>query len=81
MPIRGDGSSGAATVTVSGGAVTAVTVTNAGSGYTYAYIRNADIVTAGATSLTGSELDVIIEPKGGHGFNAIKELGGFFVNV
>ena len=79
VPIRGDGSSGAATVTVSGGAVTAVTVTNAGSGYTYAYIRNADIVTAGATSLSGSELDVIIEPKGGHGSNAVKELGGFFV--
>ena len=79
VPIRGDGSSGVATVVVSGGAVTSVTVTNIGSGYTFAYIRNADIVTAGATSLTGSELDVIIEPKGGHGFNAIKELGGFFV--
>ena len=62
-----------------GGVVTAVTVTNVGSGYTYAYIRNADIVSAGATSLSGAELDVIIEPKGGHGFNAIKELGGFFV--
>ena len=79
VPIRGDGSSGLATVTVSGGAVTAVSVTNVGSGYTFAYIRNADIVTAGATSLSGAELDVIIEPKGGHGFNAIKELGGFFV--
>ena len=79
VPIRGDGSSGLATVVVSGGAVTSVIVTNVGSGYTFAYIRNADIVTAGATSLTGSELDVIIEPKGGHGFNAIKELGGFFV--
>ena len=79
VPIRGDGSSGLATVVVSGGAVTSVTVTNVGSGYTFAYIRNADIVTAGATSLTGSELDVIIEPKGGHGFNAIQELGGFFV--
>ena len=79
VPIRGDGSSGLATVVVSGGAVTSVIVTNVGSGYTFAYIRNADIVTAGATSLTGSELDVIIEPKGGHGFNAIQELGGFFV--
>ena len=79
VPIRGDGSSGVATVTVSGGAVTAVTVTTPGTGYTFAYITNADIVTAGATSLTGSELDVIIEPKGGHGFNAVTELGGFFV--
>ena len=79
VPIRGDGSSGVATVVVSGGAVTAVTVTTPGTGYTFAYIRNADIVTAGATGLSGSELDVIIEPKGGHGKDAVKELGGFFV--
>ena len=79
VSIRGDGSSGTATVTVSGGVVTAVTVTNVGSGYTFAYIRNSDIVTAGATGLTGAELDVIIEPKGGHGYDAVKELGGFYV--
>ena len=79
VPIRGDGSSGAATVTISGGAVTAVTITTAGTGYTFAYIRVADINTAGGGSLSGTELDVIIEPKGGHGKNAIEELGGFFV--
>ena len=79
VPIRGDGSSGVATVVVSGGAVNSVTVTTPGTGYTFAYIRNADIVSAGATGLSGAELDVIIEPKGGHGFNAVKELGGFFV--
>jgi hypothetical protein len=79
VPIRGDGSNGACTVTVSSGAVTAVTVTNVGSGYTFAYIRVSDIVAAGATSLSGTELDVIIEPKGGHGFDAVNELGGFFV--
>jgi hypothetical protein len=79
ISIRGDGSSGTVSVTVSGGVITAVTVTNVGSGYTFAYIRNSDIVTAGATGLTGAELDVIIEPKGGHGFDAVKELGGFYV--
>ena len=79
IAIRGDGTGGTVSVTVSGGVVTAVSITNAGSGYTIAYIRNADIVTAGATGLTGSEIDVIIPPKGGHGFNPIKELGGFFV--
>jgi hypothetical protein len=79
VPIRGDGSGGVCSVTVSGGAVTAVTVTTPGTGYTFGYIRNSDIVSAGATSLSGSELDVIIEPKGGHGKDAIKELGGFFV--
>ena len=79
VDIRGDGSSGKATVTISGGAVTAVTVTTPGTGYTFGYIRVADINSAGGGSLSGSELDVIIEPKGGHGKNAIEELGGFFV--
>ena len=79
VAIRGDGSSGACTVVVSGGAVTSVTVTTAGTGYTFGYIRNADIVAAGATSLSGSELDVIIPPKGGHGKDAVEELGGHFV--
>jgi len=79
IAIRGDGSSGTVSVTVSSGAISAVTVTNAGSSYTFGYIRLADIVAAGATSLTGAELDCIIEPKGGHGFNAIEELGGYYV--
>jgi hypothetical protein len=79
IAIRGDGTGGVCSVTVTSGAVTAVTVTSAGTGYTFGTISNAQIVTAGATSLTGAELDVIIEPKGGHGFNSIEELGGFFV--
>ena len=81
VPIRGDGSGGVCSVTITSGAVTAVAVTTRGSGYTSGYIRNADIIAAtnagGAGS--GAELDVIIPPKGGHGFNAVEELGGFFV--
>ena len=79
VTIKGDGSSAAANVVVSGGTITSVTMTNVGSGYTFGTVSNAEIVAAGATSLTGAELDVIISPKGGHGFNAIEELGGFFV--
>ena len=81
VPIRGDGTGGVASVTLTSGAITAVTITTRGSGYTFGYIRNADILAAtnagGAGS--GAELDVIIPPKGGHGFNAVEELGGFFV--
>ena len=81
VPIRGDGSGGVCSVTLSSGAISAVTVTTAGTGYTNGYIRNADIIAAtnagGAGS--GAELDVIIPPKGGHGKNAVEELGGFFV--
>jgi len=79
IPIRGDGSGGICSVTVAGGVVTAVTVTTAGTGYTFGTVSNAQIVSAGATSLSGAELDVIIPPKGGHGKNAIEELGGFYV--
>jgi len=79
IAIKGDGSSGTVSVTISGGTITSLTVTNAGSGYTYAYIRVADINTAGGGSLTGAELDCIIEPKGGHGFNAVRELGAYYV--
>ena len=79
VAIRGDGSSGTCSVTVAGGVVTAVTITAAGTGYTFGTVSNAQIVTAGATGLTGAELDVLIPPKGGHGFNAIEELGGFYV--
>src|SRR5210317_424498 len=79
IAIRGDGTGGVCSVTVTSGAVTAVTVTSPGTGYTFATVSNAQIVAAGATSLVGAELDVIIEPKGGHGANAQEELGGFFV--
>ena len=79
VAIRGDGSGGTCSVTVAGGVVTAVTITAAGTSYTFGTVSNAQIVAAGGTSLSGAELDVIIPPKGGHGFNAIEELGGFYV--
>jgi hypothetical protein len=79
IAIRGDGSSGTVTVVITSGAISSVTVTNAGTGYTFGYIRLADINTAGGVALTGAELDCIIEPKDGHGFNAVKELGGYYV--
>ena len=81
IPIRGDGSSGVCSVTISSGAISAATVTTAGTGYTYAYIRNADIIagTAAGGAGSGANLNVIIPPKGGHGANALKELGSFYV--
>ena len=81
VPIRGDGSSGVCSITISSGAISSVTITNSGSGYTFAYILDADIIAATNAGGTGSgaELDIIIPPKGGHGYDAIKELGGFYV--
>ncbi len=81
IPIRGDGSGGVCSVTHTGGLITAASVTTAGSGYTYATINNADIIAAtnagGAGS--GASLKVIIPPKGGHGSNAVDELGGHYI--
>ena len=81
IPIRGDGSSGVASVTISSGAIASASVTTAGTGYTFAYIRDADIITATSAggSGSGSNLNVIIPPKGGHGKDAVVELGGFYV--
>jgi hypothetical protein len=69
IDIKGDGSAGKCSVTVAGGLITAVTVTTAGTGYTFGTVSNAQIVTAGSANLAGGELDVIIGPKGGHGSN------------
>ena len=83
IPIRGDGSSGVCSVTISSGAIASAAVTTAGTGYTYAYITNADIITgtnAGGAG-SGANLNVFIPPKGGHGKNAITELGGFYVMI
>ena len=81
IPIRGDGASGVASVVISSGAVASVSITTAGTDYTFAYIRNADIIAAtnagGAGS--GANINVIIPPKGGHGKDALKELGAFYV--
>ena len=79
VTIKGDGSSATANVVVAGGIVTSVTMTNVGTGYTFGTVSNTEIVAAGATGLTGAELDVIISPNGGNGFNAVEELGGFFI--
>jgi len=81
IPIRGDGASGVASVVIASGAVASVSITTAGTGYTFAYIRNADIIAAtnagGAGS--GANINVIIPPKGGHGKDALVELGAFYV--
>ena len=81
IPIRGDGSSGVASVVISSGAVASVSITTAGTGYTFAYIRSVDIIAAtnAGGSGSGANINVIIPPKGGHGSNALIELGAFYV--
>ena len=76
--LRGDGSGGTFTVVVSGGVVTSVTAVAAGTDYTFADCKIDDISGIG-TPGTSAIVTPIIQPKGGLGFNAVDELGGFYV--
>lgn len=71
ITITGDGSSATARANIVpvSNTVQFVTVTSRGSGYTYA---NATV--SGSTG-TGAVFDVVIGPRGGHGSDAVSELG------
>jgi hypothetical protein len=72
VTITGDGSGATANATIVANVVTAITVTNAGTGYTRATVAFA----SGAATATA-----IISPKGGHGADAVEELGGKYVII
>ena len=78
VPIRGDGSSGTVTLVIGSGAVTTATVTANGTGYTHAYI-NVNAVPSVGTPNTAAVVTPIVGPKEGHGNDALKELGAFYV--
>lgn len=67
----GTGALAVSTVNPTGNSISNVTVITAGSGY---FRANATI-TANVSHGTGAKLKVMIPPKGGHGNNAVKELG------
>lgn len=84
IPILGDGMNGRVTIfTNSFGEVSDVIVTDGGSGYTKGTIRFEpgapnvpnDLFVAGNIA----EFDVIIPPKGGHGYDIYHELGAYRV--
>ena len=79
VAISGDGASGQLQVTVSSGAITAVAINAAGSGYSVASIDNSLLQTATSSTGTGAAFDIIISPKNGHGSDPVEELGGNYV--
>ena len=78
VPIKGDGSGATCTIVVNNDQkVDTVTISNQGSGYTYA---NVDLVAGGVpTGTSRPTLDVIITPQGGHGADIYRELGAYNV--
>ena len=88
VPIIGDGSDGKAIVTVSEGVVTRVKLADTNSkNYTYATVRfDPGAPLDGQTLSVGTgdnepQFEVVIPPKGGHGADIYRELGGFRVMV
>jgi hypothetical protein len=91
--INGDGSNGIVKIKVSSGAIVAfgsgasfTEIYASGSGYTYGAVDLTDVYSdntlSTATTIgvgTGGSVEPIISPKGGHGFNAVEELGAHFV--
>ena len=74
LTVVGDGTGATATASVSGGTITGITVTGLGVDYNYA------TVTVGGPG-TGAVIQANIAPAGGHGKNAIIELGGYYVAI
>ena len=82
-------------ITVSGDSIasfgttagTDTTIHAAGAGYTYGTVNlgagytfsDSELSTASNTGGSGATISVVIGPKGGHGSNAINELGGHYV--
>jgi hypothetical protein len=92
---QGTSSGGIVRITVTSGSIVAfgltagtnTTIHAAGAGYTFGTINLASgytfsdsaLTTADAIGGSGGAVNVVISPKGGHGFNAIEELGGHYV--
>jgi hypothetical protein len=76
IPIKGDGVGAEATLVIDNNSkVQSVTVSKGGSGYTYGTL---DLTSGNVPKGTTDPIfDVIIPPKGGHGFDIYRELGAY----
>ena len=81
IPITGDGTGGTVSININSGIVESIGGVVGGSGYTYASVRFETGTFGGKTLIPGTEaeFEVVIPPKGGHGADIYRELGGFRV--
>ena len=83
VPIKGDGTGATATIIIDDNfQVESITVSNGGSGYTYASVdvESSDISTT-EVGYSSPVFEVVIPPLGGHGYNIYRELGAYNVLV
>jgi hypothetical protein len=82
VPIKGDGDGARATIVINNDSrVESITISSGGSGYTYGTV---DLAAGNVPTPSGSvtpTFDVIIPPKGGHGFDIYRELGAYNVLI
>jgi hypothetical protein len=78
VPIKGDGTGAECTIIINNDSkVDTITVSSQGSGYTYGIV---DLVSGGVpTGSLNPTFNVIIPPKGGHGYDIYRELGAYNV--
>ena len=87
IPILGDGENGKVSITINSfGKVSEIFVTDGGTGYTKGIIKFQPGAPGIPPELTNStdnfaEFDVIIPPKGGHGYDIYRELGAYRVLI
>lgn len=81
VPIKGDGDGALATIVVNNNSqVESITVSNGGNGYTFGTV---DLEAGGFPTGEGRDpvFEVVIPPKGGHGYDIYRELGASTVLV
>lgn len=76
VTIQGDGTGCTATPTLSGGAITKLTIDSPGAGYTYANITVTDPNRTLVGDVVDAQLYATLPPIRGHGFDAVSELFG-----
>ena len=80
VPIKGDGFGAEATIVINNDSkIDSITVSKGGSGYTFGTVDLTPLsIPSDATKPT---FDVIIPPKGGHGYDIYRELGAYNVLI
>lgn len=74
IQIRGDGVGATAVAIMDGQRISRIELSDPGSGYTHAEVK---IYGNGV----GASATAMIAPPGGHGFNAVMELGAFYIEI